>query len=200
MLALALLASLCFAAYQLVAAPVLRAYSDVEGRIEDSQIMLRRYRALSAQALQLSARLQAVKDAVGHGITYLKGTSHTLAGADLQNHARSIVEIAGGELRSSQILPVESSQKEGAIRRVSLRLQVWVGMGHLQDLLYGFETAQPSVFIEEITIRQARPGESDDDRATNPMLEIMVEVYGFITGDSTRPLANSNPNRDVSLD
>jgi general secretion pathway protein M len=178
-LALGLLALLSLAAFQLIAAPLLTAYPEVAGRIEHSHLLLRRYRALSAQRAQLSARLEAVKNAVADSIAYLKGSSDTLAGAALQNHVRSIVEGAGGELRSSQILPVESIEPEISVRRVALKLHLKVEIVRLQDLLYEFETAQPCIFIEEITILRGTVSRLGGDAETNQMLEVMLEVYGF---------------------
>jgi general secretion pathway protein M len=191
--ALALLVSLGFASFQLIAAPVLRGYTEVARRIENSQALLGRYRALSAQGPDLSARLLAAKKAVAGSITYLEGNSQTLAGAELQNLLRGIVEAAGGELRSSQISPVDSGQREGGITRVALRVQARVGAGHLQDLLYGVETAQPSIFIHKITITEGRSGELGDDVETNPMVEVTVELYGFRGEQPTESLKDSAP-------
>jgi general secretion pathway protein M len=187
-----------FAFFQLIAAPILRGYPEAARKIENSQTLLRRYRALSAQGPELSARLQATQDAVSGSITYLDGNSQTLAGAELQNLMRGIVEIAGGGLRSSQILPVESSQRKEAITRVGLRVQAWVGAGHLQDLLYGVETAEPSIFIHTITITEGKSGELGADVETNPMVEVTVEVYGFRGEEPTRSLEDSATQIQIS--
>ena len=157
-LALSLLALICVSVFQLIVAPMLMDDPEIARRIEESQTLLRRYRALSAQGPELSARLEAATDAVARSITYLQGSSQTLAGAELQNLARGILEGVDGELQSSQILAVNSAQRGVAITRVALRLQARVGIAHLQDLLYGLETAQPSIFIQSITITEFEGG------------------------------------------
>jgi general secretion pathway protein M len=183
--ALALLATICLAFYQLFVAPVLTGYSEVGRRIDNSQALLGRYRELSTEGRELSAHLQAARDAVADSITYLEGTSHTLAGAELQNMMRNLLERAGGELWSSQLLPASSNQgRASAITRVGLRVQARVGVGHLQDLLYSVETAQPSIFIDKITITAGRSDERDVE--ANLTVEVTVEVYGFRGEESTR--------------
>jgi general secretion pathway protein M len=179
-LALALLAFLCVAAFQLIAFPVFRVYPEVARRIEEAQTSLRRYQALSAQGAQLLAHLQAAKNVVANSLTYLKGSSHTLAGAELQNQVRNIVEAAGGELRSSQILPAEANENKNDIRRVIVRAQIGVSMGRLQELLYNIETNTPGLFIHEILIHQDTDSGLGEDQEIDPMLEVMVEIYGFL--------------------
>jgi general secretion pathway protein M len=177
--ALALLVFLSVAAFQLIVAPLLAAYPDVASRIEQSQALLHRYRGLSAERPQLSARLESVKDALANNVAYLKGPSDTLAGAELQNQVRSIVEDTGGELHSSQVLPVRSIDPEILLREVGLKFKVLVEIEGLQDLLYELETAQPWMFIEDITILR-KESQLSGGAGTNPMLEVTFEVYGFL--------------------
>ena len=177
--ALALLVFLSVAAFHLIVGPLLTAYTDLASRIEQSQALLWRYRTLSAQRVQLSARLQAVRDALTNKVAYLREPSDTLAGAELQNQVRSIVEDAGGELRSSQILPVTSNDAKISPRQVALKIKVLVEMERLQDLLYELETAQPWMFVQEITILR-KDSQNSGDAKTNPMLEVTLELYGLL--------------------
>jgi general secretion pathway protein M len=180
-MALALLVLLSFAIAKLIVAPLLTAYPEVALRIEHSQALLNRYRALSAQRPRLSARLRAAKNAVADNTAYLKGgPSDTLAGAALQNQVRSIVEGVGGVLRSSQLLPLETVEPEIFVRRVGLRLEVQVAMERLRDMLYELETTQPWVFVKEMTISRGKVGELGGVAGINTMLEMRIEIYGFL--------------------
>ena len=178
--ALALLAFLALTAFKLVAGPLLTAYADATLRIEHSQALLSRYRALSAQRPRLSTQLEAMERLVAASTAYLKlGPSDTLAGPALQNHVRNIVEAVGGVLRSSQILPLEPIESNVSVSRVGLVLQIRVAVEGFQDMLYNLETAQPSLFIKEITIIGGKAGRLGEGAGANPPLDVRMEVYGL---------------------
>ena len=178
--ALALLAFVLLAVFQLVVAPMLAAYQEVARTIELSQGLLYRYRALSASRPQLAARLESVEKAAIGAVAYIPESSDSLAGAALQDHVRNIVERAGGELHSSQILPVESVNLEFSVRRVALKLMLLVEVGGLQNLIYDLETAQPFVLIRELTVISGPEARHRSDPGPKPMLEVRLQVYGFM--------------------
>jgi general secretion pathway protein M len=182
--ALALLAFVLLAVFQLIAAPMLTAYQEVARTIELSQGLLYRYRALSLGRAHLAARFEVVEKTATRSVAYITESSNTLAGAALQNHVRNIVERGGGELHSSQILPVESIQLDVSVRRVALKLKVLVEVGRLQHLIYNVETAKPFVFIRELSILGVTEAQDHSDTGTKPMLELRLQVYGFMRAPS----------------
>lgn len=180
LLALALLVVLALGIVRLIALPALAAYQEATASIEQSQTLLKRYRALAAQRPELEERLAAQQEAeVGSG-AYLKGASDALAAAALQDQVRTIIAGAGGELRSTQILPVQPAGPESSMRRASLRLQLAVDIEGMQQLLYKLETAEPYLFVDDLNIRERRLRRLRDEEETQPLLDVDLEVSGFL--------------------
>jgi general secretion pathway protein M len=178
--ALVLLAGL--ALVRLLVLPVLAAYADTAASIEQSQTLLQRYRALAAQRPRLEEELAAQRKAEVASVAYLEGESDALAAAALQDQVRAIITRAGGELRSTQILPVEAAGPETSVRRASLRLQLAVDVAGLQQLLYELETSEPYLFVDDINIRERRLRRLRDEEEEAPVLDVSLEVSGYMRG------------------
>jgi general secretion pathway protein M len=178
-LAVLLLLAVGLAAYQLLVLPVAAAYRGAAEAIERSQGLLQRYQALAAQRDEL-ARLVAQQEEVAAGSeAYLGGQSDALAAAALQDQVRRAIERAGGELRSTQILPARAADNAAGVRRASLRLQLGVDIEGLETLLYQLEAGEPYLFIDQITIREGRMRRGRGDVAPDPTLDVNLEVYGY---------------------
>jgi general secretion pathway protein M len=182
LLAVALLLLLGLALVRLVVLPVLAAYQETAASIEQSQILLQRYRALAAQRPRLEQELARQQKAEVASIAYLRGESDALASAALQDQVRAIITRAGGELRSTQILPVEPAGPETSVRRASLRLQLAVDVAGLQQLLYELETSEPYLFVDDINIRERRLRRLRDEEGEAPVLDVSLEVSGYMRG------------------
>jgi general secretion pathway protein M len=178
--ALVLLAGL--ALVRLLVLPVLAAYQETAASIEQSQTLLQRYRALAAQRPRLEEELAAQRKAEVASIAYLEGESDALAAAALQDQVRAVITRAGGELRSTQILPVEAAGPETSVRRASLRLQLAVDVAGLQQLLYELETSEPYLFVDDINIRERRLRRLRDEEGEAPVLDVSLEVSGYMRG------------------
>lgn len=182
LLAVGLLAGVLLAGYGLVLAPVIAAYQEVSRQIEESQLLLQRYRSLASQRPELSARLADLEQQAPKVGGYLKGPSDALAAAELQDHARAVIEGAGGSLRSTQILPVSAADSNVPMRRATLRIQLGIDITGLQKVLYQLETGQPYLFVDELTVRQQRMRRRSKEPEQEPVLDVSFEVFGYVRG------------------
>lgn len=180
LLAVALLLVAGLALVQLLVLPVLAAYRETAASIEQSQTLLQRYRALAAQRPRLEDELASQQKAEVASVAYLEGASDALAAAALQDQVRAIITRAGGELRSTQILPVEPASPESSVRRASLRLQLAVDVDGLQQLLYELETSEPYLFVEDLNIRERSLRRLRDEEEEAPVLDVSLEVSGYM--------------------
>jgi general secretion pathway protein M len=180
LLAVALLLVAVLALVQLLVLPVLAAYRETAASIEQSQTLLQRYRALAAQRPRLEEELATQQKAEVASIAYLEGASDALAAAALQDQVRAIITRAGGDLRSTQILPVEPAGPESSVRRASLRLQLAVDVEGLQQLLYELETSEPYLFVEDLNIRERSLRRLRDEEDEAPVLDVSLEVSGYM--------------------
>jgi general secretion pathway protein M len=181
-LAASLLGAALVAGYALIVAPVLSAYRDVSQEIEERQLLLARYRGLAGQRPELSARLADLEQQEAKLGGYLKGSSDALAAAELQDHARGVIEGAGGSLRSTQILPVAPVDSKVPVRKAALRIQFGIDIEGLQKVLYQLETRQPYLFVDQLTVRQQRMRRSSKEAEPEPLLDVSFEVFGYVRG------------------
>jgi hypothetical protein len=180
-LALALLAAVVAGGYLVVVVPVMAAYRETGEAIERAESLLQRQRALAAQRPLLIERLEEEKAQADEVAGYLEGPSDALAAAQLQDLVKEVVEAAGGELRSTRILPADAVEASPGTRRTTLRVQLVVSIDGLAQTLYGLEAGQPYVLIDELTVRnQAERRRRRSKGAEGPQLDVSHELSGFV--------------------
>ena len=179
-LALTLLGVALLGAQRLIIAPVLSAYRDGEARIEQAKELLQRYEALGQQRSLLTDRLAEQQERAASAAGYLQGPSDALAAAQLQDRVKSVVETAGGQLRSTQILPAEQLEAELGVRRTRLRVHFVVTIEGLEESLYELETGQPYLVIDDVTVRQERVRRRRSEPRAQPMLDVSLQLFGYL--------------------
>ncbi|HSA81420.1 MAG TPA: type II secretion system protein GspM [Geminicoccaceae bacterium] len=179
-LALALLAALLLAGYVFVVAPVLAAYRDTRQAIQEAQDLLQRYRTLAGERTQLTEELAALEERAAQAGGYLEGSTDALAAVELQDRVRRIIERAGGQLQSTQILPASAVDATAPVRRAALRIQLEIAISGLQSVLYELEAGQPYLFVNELTVRQRRTRRRANTPEEEPALDVSFEVFGYV--------------------
>ena len=179
-LALLLLAAAVAGGYLLVVLPVLHAYRDTGAAIEQAEVLLQRQRALAAQRPLLLAQIEEEKEQADALAGYLQGPSDALAAAQLQDRLKAVVEAAGGELRSTRILPAVEVQTSPGTRRAALQVQMIVTIEGLAEVLYGLESGQPYLLIDELSVRNQRERRRRGEPDTEPMLDVSLKLSGFV--------------------
>jgi general secretion pathway protein M len=180
-LAIVLLAVALLGGYRLIVAPLLTAYQEGESSIEQAKTLLQRYRALAEQRPQLAKRLAEQQERAAAAAGYLEGPSDALAAAQLQDRVKSVVETAGGELRSTQILPAQPLEGDLGFRRTAVRVQIIVTIEGLAAALYELETGQPYLLIDDVTVRQERVRRRRrSEPKSEPMLDVNLELFGYL--------------------
>jgi general secretion pathway protein M len=179
-LALALLGLLLLAGYAFVVAPVIAAYRDTGQAIQEAGELLQRYRALAGERLQLSEQLAELEERAAQAGGYLEGSTDALAAVELQDRVRRIIEHAGGQLQSTQILPASAIDATAAVRRAALRIQLAIAIKGLQSVLYELESGQPYLFVNELTVRQRRTRRRTNVPEEEPVLDVTFEVFGYV--------------------
>jgi general secretion pathway protein M len=179
-LALALLAAAVAGGYLLVLVPVLDAYRETADAIEQAETVLHRQRALAAQRPLLIARIEEEKEQAEAIAGYLQGPSDALAAAQLQDRLKAVVEAAGGELRSTRILPAEAVEASPGTRRTALQVQLVVTIEGLAEILYGLEAGQPYLLIDELSVRNQRERRRRGEAVPETTLDVNLRLSGFV--------------------
>jgi general secretion pathway protein M len=182
--ALVLLAAAVAGAWLLVVVPVLDAWRENADAIEQAETLLQRQRALAAQRPLLIARIEEEKEQAEAVAGYLRGPSDALAAAQLQDRLKAVVEAAGGELRSTRILPAEAVEASPGTRRTALQVQMIVTIEGLAEILYGLEAGQPYLLIDELSVRNQRERRRRGEPELEPRLDVNLRLSGFVRATS----------------
>ena len=185
-LALSLLGAVLTLAWLGVLQPLYLQYQGYEESIERSRRLVERYVEIGAAADELAAQVEKIRSEARLVSGYLDGDRVELAGADMQEHLKRIVENSGGVLSSSQMLPVET---ESGARKLGIRVAMRGDIEALQKALYDFETASPYFFIDMLNIQASRwslyeaRGRTSRRRGNPAELQVRFDVYAFMRGE-----------------
>ncbi len=175
--AVVLLLAILAMVYIYVAAPLVVAHRTTDEEIERTRDLLARYEAIGATRQTYQRQLEELSSRqVGRGV-YLAAESDALASAELQGRIRAAVNAHGGTLRSIQTLPVKS---EGAFLRVSVRVQFTAPMAAFHRVLYGLESEQPFVFVDNLDVRNRRARRRAALEDLDPPLMIRFDLSGYL--------------------
>jgi general secretion pathway protein M len=165
-------------AWSLMIAPVMTGIAEDYETIAESRQLLARYERVAAGLPKLEQRVMEIRTSDGlKGL--LVGTNPTLASAKLQTDVQQLTAAAGINLRTSQTLP---PQDEGGFRRVGFRLELQTDAAGLLRLLYTIETATPSLFIDNLSIRVPESGPHAPEGDSPSLLAVQLQVFGYLAG------------------
>ena len=119
---------------------------------------------------------------------FLKGATAALAGAELQDQVKSIIEAAGGRVAVVQPVPTKD---DGAFRIVATTYHLNINNANLRRMLHALETREPSLFIDTLIIRSiAPPGYRPQPGAPDPEVFVQMDISG-IARPAVAPAAGS---------
>jgi general secretion pathway protein M len=164
--------------------PLIEDYQATRDRTESMQAAMERFERVAAELPARRAQLAALRQRQASSEGFLQGTNDALVAAQIQNRVKALTEAAHGELKSTQVLPV---QDEGKYRRIIIRVQLTLDLPAAQRLLYGVETASPLLFLENLDMR-AHVADRRRDRGAggdDGMLDLRFDVYGYVRSGKT---------------
>lgn len=180
-LAVALLLVVLAAGLALVAIPTWLLHKRYDHYLEDYTDRLKRYQRIAALRPAIDEATKSVETR-GSRQYYLKGSSPALAAAELQGLVTKIIESHGGKIASSQALPVKDEGRPGEPPKVAMTVQMHASTGALQQILHVFETGQPYLFIDQLTVRASQGRAYKPAPGVEPEFVVQLTVSGFSAG------------------
>lgn len=151
--AVVLLVVVVFGIYSLVDGVLAERYRFYRDHVEELQDRLQRLDSMLATGPELETRIRQVRADSPVGRYTLKPAPPPIAATELQQQVKDVVESNGGNLVSTQILPVNV---EGGFSKVTIRVQMSSDTEALEKVLYDLESHEPLLFIDNFQVR-ARP-------------------------------------------
>ena len=184
-LAIGLLVVLLGAGYLTLVQPIVSVHQRYNERIHELQDRLASYKKIASRRVSLQKEFDRIKrQASATQAGYFKGKTQSLAGAELQNRVKQVVESAGGNLISTQILQAQDESQEGKDKntppRVTIRIQMTGSVETVQKVFYKLESGQPRLFIDNAYLRVKSPYLMGPNRQQSDQLDVRFNLYGFL--------------------
>jgi general secretion pathway protein M len=148
-LAVGLLLLAVVAALVVLVGPIILFHRHYDAAIEETSNRLELYRRVAAQAPELRAALDVMKQRDGRRF-FLKNTAPNLAGAELSDLVRAAIENNNGRITTSQS---PAPHEEARFRQTFVAVQFFATTPTLAKILAALDTQVPYVVVDNLTVR-----------------------------------------------
>jgi len=148
-LAVGLLLLVVVAALTVLVGPIILFHRHYDVAIEQTSNRLDLYRRVAAQAPDLRAALEKMKQKDGRQF-FLKNTAPNLAGAEVSDLVRAAIENNSGRITISQS---PAPHEDGRFRQTFVAVQFFATTPALAKILAALDTQVPYVVVDNLTIR-----------------------------------------------
>lgn len=107
---------------------------------------------------------------------FLKGATPGLAGADLQDVVKALIESNNARVFSAQLLP---HKDDNGYRLVAATISMSATIQNLRQVLYAIESREPYLTIDNISIRSQVPSGFKPPPGGEPDMFIQFDVSGL---------------------
>ena len=174
-LALGLLALVIVAVIAAIAIPTWLLHRHYDTALHDYGDRLERYRRIASTRPEVARQLEAMRARDSRRF-FLRSGAVALAGAEVNEVVRGVIEQNGGRLISLQA-PVP--REEGRYRQVTVSVAFTANIQGLRRILNAIENNTPFLFVDNMMVRSQvqsnfRPGPGQE-----PEMYVTVDVSGY---------------------
>ncbi len=153
LLALGLLIAVVFLFILLFIVPLISKAFELNEIKSNLVFKLQQYERILAKADLVTASMENInKEQDNQGYFNLQETD-ALASADMQEFIKKVIVEAGGQLSSTQALPVSNKDN---FKRITVSVRMTGNSQVLRNVLYKIETSEPLIIVNQIDIRPMR--------------------------------------------
>jgi general secretion pathway protein M len=171
-------------AYFAIVQPVITKHAFYQENIASMQQRLQKYKQIIASRPALEAKLSQLQRKQAANAYYLEQQSAPLAATELRKWVKTVVELSGGVLMSTQSLPLLENE---LFPRVGINVRMSGKTETLQKVLHDLESRRPLLFVDHLQVssRQIRRRSPRDRRTIieETQLTISFELYGYMRGN-----------------
>ncbi len=132
---------------------------------------LQQYERISAKKESVIASMATIKQQHDKQGYFNSQKTDALASAEMQEFIKKTIVDAGGQLSSTQALPVSNDDK---FSRITVRVRMRGNSEVLRAVLYKIETSTPFIIINQLDIRPMRGSRNRTTRQIEPSNELNV--------------------------
>ncbi len=132
---------------------------------------LQQYERILARKDAVIANMSAIKEQYQKRGLLNRQSTGALASAEVQELIKKVITEAGGQLSSTQALPLSSKNE---FSRITVRVSMTGNSEVLRTVLYKIETATPLIIINQIDVRPLRGVRSRTTHQLEPSNELNI--------------------------
>lgn len=148
-LALGLLACLIISLSALILVPWYNSLSAINEEVDEQVFRNKRYQRVIASREEVLVEIDKGRKEINALGYFTVQSSPSLAAAELQKRIKRMVQNAGGEISSTQVLP---NRDQDGLVRITVKVKITGDMEMLRNLLFEIEIAKPLMVIKNLTV------------------------------------------------
>jgi len=154
-----------------VIVPVLNKGLELSEAKNNLVFRLQQYERILARKDAVIANMSAIKEQYQKRGLLNRQSTGALASAEVQELIKKVITEAGGQLSSTQALPLSSKNE---FSRITVRVSMTGNSEVLRAVLYKIETATPLIIINQIDVRPLRGIRSRITHQLEPSNELNI--------------------------
>jgi general secretion pathway protein M len=158
-----------------VAVPAYLLHKRYDGEIERIEFKLDKYRKAAANRVEQQKAIDVIKAREGSRF-FLRNTSANLAGAELTDLVRPLIESNGSRLTSIQ---PPTAKEEAGFRLYTINVGFNATPANLQKTLFALETALPYLFFENLRLTATVPRGFKPAPNQEPEIAAQLEIQAY---------------------
>ena len=170
-LAVGLLIAVVLVIILVVIVPVVNKAMELQDAKDNLVFRLQQYERTLAKKDAVIASMDTIKQQHEEQGYFNSQNTDALASAEMQEFIKKAIVDAGGQLSSTQALPVSN---KGKFSRITVRVRMTGNSEVLRAVLYKIETSTPLIIIDQIDIRPMRGKRNRTSRQIESSNELNV--------------------------
>ena len=143
---------------------------------ESLVLKLQQYERILAKSDAVTASMQNITSAQETQEYFNRQATDALASADMQEFIKKTIVEAGGQLSSTQALPVINKEN---FKRITVSVRMTGSSQVLRAVLYKIETSEPLIIINQFDIRPMRGARNPVTRQMEPSNELNINFQAL---------------------
>jgi general secretion pathway protein M len=178
-LAVGLLLAVIVVVGLIIIVPIASKWLELNESKESLAFRLQQYEKILAKKSTVMASMETIKSQQAEQGYFNSQDTDALASAEMQNFIKQTIVDAGGQLSSTQAIPVTS---QDSFSRITVRIRMTGNSEVLRAVLYKIETSTPLIVIDQIDIRPMRGKRNIKTHKIDPsnMLNINFQAVSFM--------------------
>jgi len=170
-LAVGLLVAVVLIVSMIVIVPLVSKGLELHDAKNSLVVRLQQYERILAKKESVIASMAKIKRLHDEHGYFNSQKTDALASAEMQEFIKKAIVDAGGQLSSTQALPVSN---EGEFSRITVRVRMKGNSEVLREVLHKLETSTPFIIIDQLDIRPMRGKRNRTTRQIEPSNELNV--------------------------